>query len=320
MALRNDYFQVQQAVQGFGGTQNSGVYVVLHRTTNTTCIEKRVAAKQNGAESVEHEIRTMKQVKGHPNIVSILEYDTDDIDTTYASIYMQHCELGSLDSLIGRFAQRDLYLEDEGFLWKVLWDVSLALCYLWTGHDYEDTRQRALQGQCVDGREAGWNAIIHRDMKPGNIFMTWWGPQGCDPSSVYPIVVLADFGCSVTSTDILLNTKPAQLLRRGRVCFDPPEPRYTKQADVYGIGLIMHCLALMQQLPCGSVNEREATPFGEGHGFCEGLEEAVQKCLIENPSSRPTPEGLPKMVWEAYWQWRSARSNDGQSLPGWTFG
>jgi hypothetical protein len=43
---------------------------------------------------------------------------------------MQYCELGSLDGLISRISKRAERLPDEDFLWKVFWDMSLALAFL----------------------------------------------------------------------------------------------------------------------------------------------------------------------------------------------
>ncbi|KAF2823868.1 hypothetical protein CC86DRAFT_468861 [Ophiobolus disseminans] len=67
----------------------------------------------------------------HPNIVHMVGYDrTDSSKLGYASIFMQHCELGSVAGIMKQYAKRHETLADEAFLWKVFWDTSLSLCSL----------------------------------------------------------------------------------------------------------------------------------------------------------------------------------------------
>jgi hypothetical protein len=146
-------------IDGDSGRQNAGIFVVKHRYTNKEYIEKRVAPIAGMAEYAFREMRAMVQCEGHPHIVSIFAHD---LSGPYGSLFMQQCELGSLDSLILRFVDRRARLPDEGFLWKVFWDMSLAVCYLWSGHDYADTRRRAMNGKRVKANVEGWNIIIHR--------------------------------------------------------------------------------------------------------------------------------------------------------------
>lgn len=110
-SVRDRYVVFHKAAQSFrGGEQNVGVLVVKYRPQNESCVERRVTTYQNGVSSLYSEIHTMVQCRNHPNIVSILESDTADLAQTYGSIWMQHCELGSLDALIMRYNERDVYL------------------------------------------------------------------------------------------------------------------------------------------------------------------------------------------------------------------
>jgi serine/threonine protein kinase len=319
-SARDKYAILSKAEHGFrGGSQNVGVYVVRHRPTGETCVEKRVTACQNGASSIYSEINTMVQLRDHPNIVTIMESDTAHLPETYGSIWMRHCELGSLDTLVMRYNARNMHLQDEGFLWKVFWDISQALCYLSTGQDHKKTRDDAMQGRPVEGRGRGWNAVRHRDVKLANVLMTWSRPSSDNPMSGYPTVLLCDFGCSVRSTDISLNTPAARMLQRANVAFEPPESSYSGSGDVYGLGLILHCLALMQQVPDVVISDRESSPFGYFSHFHGELESLVGNCLIPSPADRATQVNLPMMVWEGYQDWRSDRSDNGESLPAWAF-
>ncbi|KAI4635168.1 uncharacterized protein J4E87_000118 [Alternaria ethzedia] len=319
-SVRDKYVVLKEAPQGFhGGKQNVGVYVVKYRPLNETCVEKRVTAYQNGVHSIHSEIATMEQCRKHPNIVSIMGSDTADLDHTYGSIWMQHCELGSLDALIMRYKERQMRLPDEGFFWKVFWDISQALCYLWTGQDCKKTRDYAMQGRPVEGRVRGWNAIRHRDLKPANILLTWSSTLAGDTMNSYPTVVLCDFGCSVKSTDISLKNQAAKLLDWVDVAFEPPESTYSERGDIYALGLILLCLGQMRQRPNMDVLDPECDPLGYSNYFQLELGSLVGECLEPDPSDRPKQEILPVVVWEGYQEWRSYSGGDGKPLPKWAF-
>jgi NIMA (never in mitosis gene a)-related kinase len=201
-------------------------------------------------------------------------------------------------------------------MWKVFWDLSIALCYLWSGNPASDTRERAMAGRRVSSRVRGWTSIIHRDLKPGNIFMTWNEPRDADSGYVYPTIKIGDFGCCVRGTDCGRNT--SHMLRtQASLAFDPPEPTYSEVGDLYACGLVLHCLGLMRQSPYSSVTRRARTPFGDGNGASQELRSRVQECLMPNPNDRPSPQDLPMIVWQGHKAWRRGRRDHGQPLPSW---
>jgi hypothetical protein len=76
------------------------------------------------------EVDAMNLCQDHPYIIQLKAFDLDYSKLYYGSIYMQYCELDSLDGLISRISKRGERLPDEDFLWKVFWDMSLALAFL----------------------------------------------------------------------------------------------------------------------------------------------------------------------------------------------
>ncbi|KAH7396315.1 kinase-like domain-containing protein [Pyrenochaeta sp. MPI-SDFR-AT-0127] len=318
MPSRSDYIPIQHAAQGLGGSQNSGIYIVRQRRTNVVCIEKRVPPVHINAGDTHREVRAMQQCMRHPNIVCILDYDLHHSRTGYGCIWMQHCELGSLDALILRLAQNRVYLPDEGFLWKVLWDITIALCYLSTGCDPLTTQENARAGRSVP-RKPGWNYVIHHDLKPSNIFMTMRYPLGANRRSDFPTCLIGDFGCSVSLADIHSGQGGTRVLPLQDPAFNPPEaPSFDEKGDVYGIGLIIHCLALLQQVPTPSQTMRERAPLQNLYAS-EGLNTTISSCLIRDLRLRPSPQDLPMLVWRHYQAWRRSRHDGGQPLPGWAF-
>ena len=312
MSSRSQYTSVSRAAQGVGGNNNLGIYVVRHNRTNKTYIEKRVRPSAICQGDIQHEIQVMQQCNGHPNIVSVMDYDLNYRSLRYGSVYMQHAELGSLDALIGRFAQRRSQRADEGFAWKVLWDLSIGLAHLWTGQDARTVRQLASSGRSITNVR-DWNPVIHRDLKPSNIFMTWHDPLRID-TCPYPTMLIGDFGCAVTGDDIRNGRGMSNNLPVNDATFAPPEfPSFSEQGDVFSIGLIIVCIAYRSQVP------PDGDPL-QGNGASEAMAIVLRKCMMRREKDRPSPHTLPTLVWWGYQKWCAGRSDSGRELPGWAFG
>ncbi|KAJ4368021.1 hypothetical protein N0V83_006376 [Neocucurbitaria cava] len=318
MSKVSDYMVIKRLSSSKLGGNNQGVFLVKSNITNKSYIQKLVGKTAIDAGDAQREVRAMQQSIAHPNIVHLEVWNLDYQKLGYGSIIMQHCELGSLDMLIDQFNHHHKYLKDEGFLWKVLWDVSLALCFLYTGTDIVTTRT------CANDRVAvpiqrGWNRIFHRDVKPGNVFLTWKHAGGQDKCP-YPTAVLGDFGSSISDADIRVGRVRANTNSRGTPAFDPPEsPMYDERSDVYAMGLILHCLARMQQVSVESPEFREYHPVPQTFRDRALLTYVLKKCLAVHPIGRPMPNELPFLVWNAYKGWRYCRQDDGQVLSSWVF-
>jgi serine/threonine protein kinase len=231
---------------------------------------------------------------------------------------MPICELGSLDSLILQFVQRGAKLLDEGFLWKVFWDLSLAVCYLWSGHPYENTRQRAFESKRVPKSINGkWNPVIHRDIKPGNVFMTWDRGNSLDQGMTYPRILLGDFGTSVSYNDLAIHDP--DFIGGADSRFEAPGPRFGKGVDVYGVGLVLQCLATMSQTPIPSKTQRMQYPLGPTFQASDELVDRVRHILDLDFSRRPNPRELPVHAATGFKAWWAGRNDSEQPLPGWAF-
>lgn len=316
MKPRSSFQPLRPAPQGTGGGQNTGILLVRHRRTQTLYIEKRIPGALVADGSAEREVRAMQQCRSQAHIVQLLTYDLGmSAATPYGSVYMQYCEVGSLDAVMLRYGARGAYLRDEGFAWHVLVGLSVAVCYLWLGAGCEETLARAVVGKNAR-TVAGWNSIMHRDIKASNVFLTWGPGGGVD--EVYPRVVLADFGCAVSTRDVERGTPIAM---GGDEAFAPPETRqrwFSEKSDVWGVGLVVHCLVLMSQVPVGSAREREGSPFGECR-VGRALTKVVAGCLRREARNRWGPGELPRVVWSGYTEWQRGGGR-GRALPAWAFG
>jgi serine/threonine protein kinase len=299
------------------GGCNKGIYLVKCRSSGKKYIEKRVGRKAIERGYFQREVAAMLQWQDHPNIVCIVGHDFKDASRLgYSSIFMQRCELGDVDGIIDRYSGRRERLADEGFLWKVFWDISLALASLWTGHGATYIRERAVAGKTTTEKpDAEYTKILHRDLKPANFFLIEASLDGRPMH--YPRVVLGDFGASATMDDI----------RSGRVSPDnksiftpsynaPEFPRYFARSDTYQLAMSIQCIARMNNTP-----DLERFPPWDPlpSAFKDsGLRALLEECLQEDFQNRPFPGDLPMKVIKGYSKWMGKYGN-GKKLASWAF-
>jgi len=115
-----------------------------------------------------NECKILSSLK-HNNIVEFVSFDYDE-DTVY--IYMEYCDGGDLANLIQVFREKKKRIP-ELIVWRILVQVSLAL---WRCHYGAEP---PLLGTVFDKMKkpndsdiSSSQIVIHRDLKPGNIFLT----------------------------------------------------------------------------------------------------------------------------------------------------
>lgn len=288
MSARSEFTSVVNAAQGVGGNNNLGVVVVRSRRDGEKYIEKRVHPQAIAIGHIQREVRLMQQSRGHPNIFAIQSYDLSYRSLGYGSVFMQRAELGSLDALLLRFERRRSRLPDEGFAWKVFYDLSIALAYLWTGRDALSVRRAASNGRSLTN-VAGWDAIVHRDLKPSNIFMTAVDPIQLD-TCPYPTMLLGDFGSAVLVSEIAGGNARCDMIPGNDPTFAPPEyPNYSERGDVFSLALILMCVAYQVQEPPTVQPAQSSRMSGP-------MASLLALCLQRKQSRRPTPKTLPALV------------------------
>jgi serine/threonine protein kinase len=305
MPSRSSFSIISRCGQGEGGNNNLGIFVVKYNRTNQKYIEKRVRVSAITRGDVQREIKHQGQCSNHPYIVGVFACDLDHHRVGYGSVYLQRAELGSLDSVIKRYAQHGARFPDEGFLWKVMFDMSLGLAYIMTGQDAKTARDYASNGRKIPMKH-GWHSIIHRDMKPSNIFMTYYDPLDMN-TTTFPNLMIGDFGCSKGASD-RVDPPPND------VAFAPPEGtlRGNPEVDVFSLALSLICLYRRMQTPPRSDHLK-------GMGASDGLHMVLATSLQADPHKRPDPQQLPLIVCMGYREWR-ARQRRGfvpARLPSW---
>ena len=161
-----------------GGGLNEGISIVEHKKTGILYVEKKLPTD---FPETEREILFLNVLK-HPNIIRYIDAYIPHGPHEGASLYVEYCELGTLQGLIERYlARNEKYPENkqaripEPFIWHVL--ESMAHAFLYIHH-----------GVPKDGEQVNmWYQIVHRDIKPDNIFLRK------SEDATYPDIVLADF-------------------------------------------------------------------------------------------------------------------------------
>ena len=161
-----------------------------------------------------NECNTLKELH-HSQIVA---YVDRYLDKKLSKIFlvMEYCENGDLARYIKRHKQeRSFVAEDK--IWSVLVQLLNALKYC-----HQDLFLTAN------------HKVIHRDLKPGNVFLTKDGS-----------VKLGDFGLCRS-----LGDQSQAATNVGTPLYMPPEilakQQYTEKADVWSLGCVIYELAALQ--------------------------------------------------------------------------
>ncbi|KAJ1647710.1 Protein kinase C signaling pathway involved MAPKK protein [Coemansia asiatica] len=212
------------------------------------------------------ELKLLKQCQS-PYIVKFYgAYYSSDDDGQSIAICMEYCEGGSLESVYKRVARMNAQI-GENVLGKVAVAVLNGLVHL---HSYR---------------------VIHRDVKPSNILVTGRGE-----------IKLCDFGVSGELVDSIAQTFV------GTSYYMAPEriqgDRYAVQSDVWSLGLTLIEVSQNQfpfpppghpQLSVIELLEyiiHMPVPQMNPDRFTKECCDFVRRCLIKEPSLRPTPTQL----------------------------
>ncbi|KAL8769616.1 MAG: hypothetical protein Q9209_004413 [Squamulea sp. 1 TL-2023] len=334
--LERKYVKIKPLVEGVGGL-NEGIHLVRNKETGKRYVQKEFDAR---SPQLLRELLLL-HVLDHPNIIRYIDGFIDKSMWHYhkASVYVKWCSFKSAQDLLNKYHQHNLRVPKnhhayvpEHFLWHIFRSLALALQYLHFGIKPDDKRSPEELHILVQGErycQDVWPMILHRDIKPDNIFFRKAQPiYGSvaeprkflrifrKPERFYsfpqnPKVKLADFGLALAYNDPDWNGDREFI---GTYKWMPPElPEAFAQSDIWAIGAVI--LALCRQMPDGVVKpppdgwtggeeawsrHRDARKGIRDHGvgkhYSPELNNVVHECLRFNRSNRPLAFKLLAMI------------------------
>lgn len=228
----------------------------------------------------DREVATLKMLRGHPNIVSLIDYGFDPSDRTFFAVteYQQHslgelmsaCHSGQL-KFLGINVDVSNEINDER---QRLDDEKLSSAEQWL-EDFE-LFESILNG-LVHALAAG---IYHRDLKPDNILIS------TDEETDELSVKLCDFGIAsnpeAVSGAATLKNIGTKLYHPGSECEDD----YPGARDVYSWGVIA-IEALSDEILTTKTEIRNALYNELKSKIPSTIAEILERCIDEDPSKRP---------------------------------
>jgi serine/threonine protein kinase len=256
------YVLVEQLGSGGMGTVYKAQHALLRRPTAVKVLNPKTVS-DTAILRFEREVQLTSGLT-HPNTVAIYDYGRTPEGVFYYA--MEYLEGINLDALI----------KEHGPL-------------------PEARAMYILLQVCASLAEAHAAGLIHRDVKPANVFLTSRGGQ-------YDFVKVLDFGLAKLASDEHESHLTATDTVAGTPLYVSPEAithpeQIDARADVYGIGAVGYFLLTGSPVFSGSsatdiclkhVRETPQPPSARsGQPVSPALEAIVLRCLAKSPAARP---------------------------------
>lgn len=232
--------------------------LLVVKDLNLQCIKKAA-----DIEAVHNEIQILKKTSSHPNIVHYLDSAFDGKFSM--QILMEYCDAGDLADLIEKCEQSNTHMPQTQVLSLII-QVLMGLHHL--HHDHR---------------------ILHRDLKPQNIFLTSSG-----------VAKIGDFG---VSTVLSQNVEFAKTFCGSPFYLAPElceEKRYNGKADLWSVGVMLYEMMALRRPFDGKnlvtlvtqITKAEYPTIPDSLEYSLGLKDLAYSLLQLNPDTRPTLKRL----------------------------
>jgi serine/threonine protein kinase len=266
------------------GGMSDAILLVRDRGHGKLFIAKRVSASGSHHERAAAELRTLNCIRRGQNLNYMAEHFWNP-SRNNLTLILEYCDAGNLDDMIQLCRRRGQRI-GEGFLWHVMLGIANALAYLHWG-----IADAAGGSQPV----RNWNTICHLDIKPPNVFLSNSGR-----TNSHPRIVLGDFGCSVSQSDIFMGEAHPRIQAAGTPGWFPPESesrlggqRYGPSSDIWLLGATVQALARRLGAP-DKLTLPGSVPLGSYYGGT--INRFVSHASARNFRDRPNAQHLVREI------------------------
>ena len=242
------------------------VYLIYSNITSMYYVQKKIDLKglsKAEIKDTEKEVNLLKKLD-HPNVIKLINGTKSK---RYLELIMEYAEKGDLYNQLIKQAKSGKYFPEKIIInWLV--QICSALKYIHSKH------------------------IIHRDIKPQNIFLSKKGE-----------IKLGDFGVSKTLNNTLEKAKTFV----GTAYYLPPEiideKKYSYEADIWSLGVSFYQLMTFKMPFDGesvpAIIKKIATGGGykkiSKKNYSEELINLVYKMMSTKPKARPKADEILKL-------------------------
>ncbi|KAI4235549.1 MAG: hypothetical protein LQ349_003082 [Xanthoria aureola] len=202
-----------------------------HKTTGQLLALKTTRSVVDYIDNIPAEVYIIRDILGnvHSNLPKLYHFNHS---LAQIECWMEYCDGGDLVTFEEHHVLNQTLIP-EGFLWHTLTSLTSALAFLHTGVDRSDPDRPP---------PPNWRPILHRDIKPDNVFLKLpTRPCGSSSSTTkYPTLVLGDFGLATPNL-----SDRSRKYYIGTPAYQPPQlPLHTIYSDIWAAGAIVHYLAV----------------------------------------------------------------------------
>ncbi|CAK3948087.1 Serine threonine dual specificity kinase, catalytic domain [Lecanosticta acicola] len=307
---------------GVGGQGSTGLFIRVDQNNN---VRERLVVKESVVMSPGAWYFPLSWAPRTYHRLGYRDYHAA-IDFSEASETYIHRILSNTQSQwIVEYRLADVWRRYQGINWLVpeafIWYCALSLA---------KAAQIMEHGSEDDGPN-NWREVIHRDIKPDNIFLSDPAAEGTE-WRLYPGVKLGDFGHAVETTAnepsiynprlyrapsgtpgyVSPEQRPLWFERGTRNFYD--EPRLSSKSNVYQIGMTL--LTLVHRAYPEAERPRYEQELGaeellidlQNHGmhtqqipgYSSDLMDLIEECTATDPDERPSPRFLQEIIESKY--------------------